>query len=311
MTSTADLITLRAPHKDEAGQIADVVRAISAEVGVDDTTDATDVLHGWSEPGIDRERHARVVTDGDRIVAAVSLNPYPPMAWGFGAVLPPYRGRGIGSALLDWMVAAARAEHGVDTLYTGSNIKFSDALALIGSRGFTHARTFYRMVHRNPATTAVPTMPEGIRVDTTLQGDALVTALNDGHNNSFIDHWNFQPWTAEETAHFLTHPDVKPELLLVAFGPDDAVAGINLCFLEEGDGFVHGTVGVLGTTRPYRGIGLGGALLRLGVRALADRGATLVDLGVDSENMTGALGMYERAGFERDQERHTFRLDVS
>jgi ribosomal protein S18 acetylase RimI-like enzyme len=37
----------------------------------------------------------------------------------------------------------------------------------------------------------------------------------------------------------------------------------------------------------------------------------LVDLGVDAENMTGALGMYERAGFERDQERWTYALDVS
>ena len=48
--------------------------------------------------------------------------------------------------------------------------------------------------------------------------------------------------------------------------------------------------------RPWRRRGLGLALLLHSFRDFAARGATRVGLGVDAENTTGAVGLYERAG---------------
>jgi GNAT superfamily N-acetyltransferase len=254
-------IQTRAARDDDAAAVAALARSVAAEVGVDDTTKAEDVLHDWADPTFDRERHARVVEMDGTVVAEASLWRQPPIAWGGASVLAGYRGCGIGSALLDQVIDMARSEDAVGSLYTGANIKFADACSLIESRGFAHVRTFYRMVHRAPAGVAVPPLPEGIHIDTSLRSGALVDAMIAGHDASFIDHWNFQPWVRAEVEHWLTHPDVDPALLFIAFGPGGAVAGINLCFLDRGDGFVHGTVGVLGTTRPFRGIGLGSALL--------------------------------------------------
>jgi ribosomal protein S18 acetylase RimI-like enzyme len=48
--------------------------------------------------------------------------------------------------------------------------------------------------------------------------------------------------------------------------------------------------------RPWRKRGLGLALLRVAFREFHGRGYHKVGLGVDAENMTGALRLYEKAG---------------
>ena len=73
-------------------------------------------------------------------------------------------------------------------------------------------------------------------------------------------------------------------------------AGIAICEAgKEGDettGWVH----VLAVRRPWRGRGLGTALLRWSFLALRGRGLEHAALGVDAENTTGAVRLYERAG---------------
>jgi ribosomal protein S18 acetylase RimI-like enzyme len=54
--------------------------------------------------------------------------------------------------------------------------------------------------------------------------------------------------------------------------------------------------------KPWRGRGLGLALLGEVFRLLAERGCAAVRLWVDAQNTTGALRVYERAGMR--QERH-------
>ena len=57
-----------------------------------------------------------------------------------------------------------------------------------------------------------------------------------------------------------------------------------------------GWVGTLGVRPGWRRRGLGETLLRASFRALHERGLRRVGLGVDTENVTGALRLYERVG---------------
>ena len=57
--------------------------------------------------------------------------------------------------------------------------------------------------------------------------------------------------------------------------------------------------------KPWRRRGLAQALLLASFRDFRRRGETLVRLGVDSENPTGAVRLYERAGM-----RQVWRADV-
>ena len=49
--------------------------------------------------------------------------------------------------------------------------------------------------------------------------------------------------------------------------------------------------------RPYRKQGVASALIAENLRELKARGLTEAALGVDTENLTGALGVYEAMGF--------------
>ena len=62
-------------------------------------------------------------------------------------------------------------------------------------------------------------------------------------------------------------------------------------------GFLRGEVSALGVLRSWRKRGLGRALLIRSMHALRERGMTEVILGVDTDNLTGALRLYEGVGF--------------
>jgi len=58
----------------------------------------------------------------------------------------------------------------------------------------------------------------------------------------------------------------------------------------------RGWVNYLGVLAPYRGRGIGSALLRRSFATFAGRGIMRVLVNVDSENATGATALYERVG---------------
>ena len=57
-----------------------------------------------------------------------------------------------------------------------------------------------------------------------------------------------------------------------------------------------GWIGSIGVRRAWRRRGLGLALLRDSFRRFRESGETVVALGVDAENPTGAVHLYEHAG---------------
>ena len=66
----------------------------------------------------------------------------------------------------------------------------------------------------------------------------------------------------------------------------------------------------MGVRRRYRKQGLGRALLSTGMQALQDQGMHWAMLGVDTENLTGALRLYEGAGFSPAKRSAAFRKTI-
>ena len=66
----------------------------------------------------------------------------------------------------------------------------------------------------------------------------------------------------------------------------------------ERTGFKAGWIGSLGTRRAWRQRGLASALLAASMRAFRAAGLEYAGLGVDTQNPTGALGLYEGLGFK-------------
>lgn len=81
---------------------------------------------------------------------------------------------------------------------------------------------------------------------------------------------------------------------------DEVVAfSINRVKAEENErlGVKSGWIGSLGTRRKYRKQGIASGLIAESMRKFKAEGLESVGLGVDAENLTGALALYERLGF--------------
>jgi mycothiol synthase len=66
-------------------------------------------------------------------------------------------------------------------------------------------------------------------------------------------------------------------------------------------------IGQLGTRRTHRGRGLGRLVLTRAMTEAAGTGFQRASLGVDAENPTGALGLYESLGFTIKSKSITYR----
>jgi mycothiol synthase len=116
------------------------------------------------------------------------------------------------------------------------------------------------------------------------------------HMDAFADHWEHHRYSFEDWRAFnVTHRRFDPSLWwLVEDGDDLAAISLNAWHFSGDRQF--GWIGVLGVRPQWRRRGVATALLRHSFRDFRDRGATRVGLGVDGENTTGAVRLYERVG---------------
>ncbi len=126
------------------------------------------------------------------------------------------------------------------------------------------------------------------------------------HNEAFADHPGFVPWSTELWTQWVAQTrNSRPALSLVARDGDGRVAAyVQSSEFEavfEATGVREAYVNKLGTVPDHRRRGLAGALLRIVVRRYRDEGFARAALDVDSENPTGALGLYQSVGFEVQQ----------
>ena len=143
-----------------------------------------------------------------------------------------------------------------------------------------------------------PQWPAGITVrsaDTAnLERDARL--LHETEKESFSDHYGYTPQPFEEWWHFRTQfNQPEPELWLLAMDGDE-VAGMALVASQRAGQPDLGWISSLGVRRPWRRRGLAQAMLLHAFRLLAERGKPRAGLGVDSQSLTGATRLYEKAG---------------
>jgi mycothiol synthase len=159
------------------------------------------------------------------------------------------------------------------------------------SIGYRFARVFWHMERSVDATYQAGRPPASvtIRAYDPDADDRLVWRLVE---DSFAEHYGQEPTTWESWQEDMLGASTwDPALVWIAELSGEPV-GVVICQDTEGVGWI----GDLGVVKPARGRGVGRALLEHGFAVLAARGRTLVRLNVDSDNETGAAGLYERAG---------------
>lgn len=259
---------------------------------------ARDSLGGFDETGAMRAYALVEVRPDDARVVRAQLR---------GGVDPFWRGRGIGRAILAWMEGRGRqklAESGKDLparLAVMVEEKARDHRRLYAAAGFSPIRWYTTMRRDLSAPLPEVQTPPGIVIEPWRE--EVDDAVRQAHNEAFADHWGSEPqspdsWT-EHQAHF------APEWSLVAIdeaGEGREVAGYLLSARYEHDwpalGYSCGYTDVLGVRRPWRSNGLAALLLVRAMAGYRESGMDYACLRVDTANPSGAVGLYERLGYE-------------
>jgi len=271
----------------------------------------------WAHPATD----AMFVWDGPELVAFGWLKAMPGTreahrvsCW--GGVHPTHRRRGIGAALLDWMLERATAiGAGFDSalevsVQVDATQVQHDLVALATRAGFAPIRHFLEVAR--PVVEPVPALPAPAGLRLVPWSDDFDEAARLAHVESFADHWGSEPRTPEEWSQWYTgHRSFRPDLSLLAVDEaTDEVASIVLCSSHPQDWDVvprEAWVNTVGTRRAWRGRGVARWLLAESLRrvAAAEDAFERAILGVDEENPTGALRLYRALGFADDVRRVT------
>lgn len=235
----------------------------------------------------------------------------------FGLIRPEWRRRGIGRALLHYnqqhlrQIAAGHTCPGKRYFETFLQTTQRGACILAEQEGYTPARYAYSMVRPDLENLPDYPLPEGLEVRPARPEH--VRQIWDASQEAFQDHWGYCHEGEDAYQQWLDWPYFKPELWQVAWDGDQ-VAGMVLNFINtvENEQFnrKRGYTENIAVRRPWRKRGLARALIVRSLAMLKELGMTEAALGVDTENTSGALRVYQDCGFKPVFTHINYRLEM-
>ena len=289
----AEGVVLRPPTLDDAGPVAEVLNAEARRLRGRDDVDERAVRGWWTQPPpFDRERDVVVALREGRVVGygdvADQAND--------GSVLwLDVRGDAMDEVLAELERRARERRAPSGAVRAVADERDAGYKALLERRGYRPIRASYRMTIDLESATLAPRWPAGAGARTAT-GGVDEPLLHDLAQRSFADHWGFTSTPYEEWLHWLREIDEYDPTLCFVADHDGVPAGVVIGRVRGHGDDAQGWVSVLGVLPEHRGLGLGTALLVTAFAEHRRRGLTRGGLGVDAENTTGAVRLYERAG---------------
>jgi mycothiol synthase len=297
MTNLPSELSSRAPTMDDAQAVTDLVIANDIkEFGEPDYT-LGDLLAEWRRPDFNLATDAWVVVAPDGALVGYTD------VWESGgrvqidpntSVHRAYRERGIEEFLLAVGEEWARkrvARSGSTVMRHIVNARNPSKVALLINAGYAPVRHDWIMeieMHDSPP---APRVPEGITL-------AVFHPERDDHEafetieDAFRDVWGHTDGNLEAWKTFITERGYFASEMSFLAREGTQFAGAIMSFDYPNGGWIR----QLGVRRAWRQRGLGLALLHQTFGAFYKHGVKRIQLGVDSESLTGATRLYERAG---------------
>jgi len=232
-----------------------------------------------------------------------------------GFVLPEWRGKGLGRTLLRYAekrareIEAARGPHDTPSYAgTGTGQEMVGLANLLQSEGYEPVRYEFHM--ETPDLNNIPDvpMPEGLEIRPVKPEH--YRAIWEANAEAFRDHWGAEEVEESDFETWIKHPLNQPDLWMVAWDGDQ-VAGSILNYINheynERSGRKVGYTESISVRRPWRRRGLARAMLARSMKIHKDQGMEQTALGVDTQNPSGALHLYESMGYQALARETTYR----
>ncbi len=223
--------------------------------------------------------------------------------WSIGFLCEQWRRKGLGRAMLDWAerrlrVVTAGQLHAQCLFELFAEDKEIGKHALAQAAGYHVERQFYTMVRPDLENIPDLPLPEGVELRPVTPAD--YRKVWDAMQEAFRDHWGYCEPEEKDYQAWLEDPQFQTDLWQVAWQGDEVV-GMVLGYIDEEAnrqfGQRRGWTEEISVRRPWRGRGVARALIASCLRALKRRGMSEAALGVDTQNLSGALRLYEQMGY--------------
>jgi len=281
--------TIRAARREDLDATVAMLNEHSRRLFDADDVTPLDLLQYWESPDVELGQDVLVAEDGGTIVGYADVGAHGEHVW---LDVRATDADSLPELLLAIEnVAAAKAPESKLMGYTAADD--TPLRDLYAGSGYDLVRHSYHMRIDLNGTPQAPKWPDGFTVRTLRDGEEQ--RFYDAQMASFADTWLFTPEPYELWRHWMVdEPGFDPSLWFGAEHGDDLAAIVIARAPENEPGL--GWVRVLGVLPEFRQRGLGQAMLQHAFGEFARRGFDAVGLGVDAENPTGAVRVYERAG---------------
>lgn len=317
----------RQPKKDDDFErLAKVVSESWVADGIDAVRVADDFKQSFTDPlDFDPEKDCLVVESGSEIIGFNELTTQQKLGgeiryWHYSHLLPSFRTGDLRKEMIAWNENRIRA---IAATHAGAKRQFIEIYAntkedndwkrLITSLGYEPAWYLLEMVRPNLDKIPQFDLPDGVEVRSVTKESirevwiAARDALKDERN------YTEEKWTNEALEKEVSSPNHDPSLWQIAWHGDEVVGGIlNFIDKEENEAFGRkwGHTENIFVTRPWRGRGIARALIARSLEVLRDRGMEEATLDVDTENPSGAVGVYESVGYVTEKEFTFYRKEL-
>ncbi len=216
----------------DSAQWADLLAAIRVVDHDWEYFTAEELREEFDDPDRDFEHGSMAVVSGGRLIGygyllpRTSADPVHNIRYD-GGVHPDFRGRGIGTELIDWAENAAVPLHLQRfpgrplSLSASCNSTNTGALALHEQRGFLPVRWFNGMISDLSAPLPEIKVLPGVEIVGWEPERSEVARLI--RNESFHDHWGSIETTRERWDYFMRSPTFRPEFSFLAYSGTDPV----------------------------------------------------------------------------------------
>lgn len=222
-------------------------------------------------------------------------------------ITPVWRYQGIETAMIQWCEARLReiaSEHPQDSqrFYQTYSNEFRPRFNnIVESMDYKPVRFFIEM---SRSLEKIPTaeLPEGIDIRPVPEGEER--KVWEASIDAFRDHWGYSEPKEEHYTAYKGSKYFQPDLWQVAWDDDEVVASV-MNYIDHDYNKKYnrkrGWTEDISTRKAWRQRGIAKALIVRSMHMHKKLGMTEVGLGVDTNNLSGALGLYESLGYQKDK----------
>lgn len=302
--------TMRVARSSDMESIAGLLTAVFGYDGIPIVQTAGELEEEFIAPSCTIENDVKVVELEGRIIGVtytyfLSSESKEERCYIFGGVLPEFRQHGVGTTLMTWAI-----QHGESLLQsTGRTLpkylranasrQNESAARLFAKYGMKPVRFEEDMIrdlanlpemHVNPKYAIIPW-------DSARNEESRIVK-----NLAFQDHWGSTPSSNEHWLQMVNGSTSRLEHSFFAVNQQQEIVGLLLTHRHESDdellGKRIGWIDKLATLAEHRKQSIAKDLIARALHSYSGDGLTHAALSVDTENPTGAYGLYASLGFE-------------